>query len=201
MTARTQASIARVAELPVYRAHLARVGGAPHEAALTALTAFTLTRYEGDAPWDRVEATGRVPEPGAAPDPVVAGYLVFAGKGQCAVCHTPPLYTDHGFHVAAPNVYDDPGRGLVEPARRGAFRTPTLRGAARHPAFTHTGVPKTLEQVVDGYLAASAGGSPGTAFHPAIRQIRLSPDERAHLLAFLRALTSAAPAPAKPSLP
>lgn len=194
-------AVARIAGNPTYRAHLARVGGAPHEAALSALSAFVLTRYEGDAPWDRLEGTARAPEPGAPTDPLVAGYLVFAGKAQCAVCHPPPLYTNHGYHVAAPNVFDDPGRGLVDKTRTGAFRTPTLRGAARRPAFTHTGAASSLEQVVDGYLAASAGAQPGTAFDPAIRQVRLTPEEREHLLVFLRALTSNAPAPTPPTLP
>jgi cytochrome c peroxidase len=197
-------------ELPVYRAHLARMN-APAEAAQaaqaaqaakTALEAFVLTRYEGDAPWDRIEPTSRVPardKHGGQVDPVVAGYLVFTGKGQCAVCHTPPLYTDFGYHHVTTSAVDDDGRGKIDPTKHGAFRTPSLRGAAARIAFFHDGTQKSLDQVVDWYLAAGHASDP--QLDPAIHNIHLSPAERSDLLQFLRALTSTGPVPPKPILP
>src|SRR5262249_44758047 len=100
------AAVARIADLPLYRAHFARSGGP--DAALTALAAYVLTRYAGDAPWDREErspSARRPPRGGADAGEtatgladVKAGYQLFNAKAQCAVCHTPPLYTDLRYH-------------------------------------------------------------------------------------------------------
>ena len=187
-------ALRRVADLPLYKAHLARVGGAPTDAALHALEAFVLTRYDGDSPWDRLEPTMRMPKPGAPGDPIVAGYVVFTSKGQCAVCHTPPLYTDSGYHKTFVGAFADEGRGKVDPAQAGAFRTPTLRGAANRVAFFHSGAKTTLDEVVDYYLADHAG------LDPALKKVALSPAERTSLLAFLRALSAPA-VTTKPVLP
>jgi len=203
------AGMAALAQLPVYRAHVARVGGTPGEAALHALEAFALTRYDGDSPWDRLEPAARAPKPGAAVDPVVAGYVVFTGKGQCAVCHMPPLYTDFGYHAIDARAGGDPGRGKVDPKQRGAFRTPALRGAGARPAFLHDGAAKTLDQALDAHLSAAPdlpgsgrarGSDPGGA-DPAVQKLALTADERAHVLAFVGALTAARPPATKPVLP
>lgn len=178
------AGMAKVAALPVYAAHLARVGGMAGDAALHALEAFVLTRYEGDSPWDRLEPSARTAKSGTA-DPVVAGYLVFTGKGQCAVCHTPPLYTDFGYHVIDAQSADE-GRGKIDPNQHGAMRTPTLRGAAARSLFFHDGRFQTLDQAIDA--------------HPPTK-VALTADERVHLLAFVRALTADRPPPSKPVLP
>lgn len=195
-----QAGLAKVLELPLYRAHLARVGGDPQTAAIQALSAFVLTRYEGGSPWDAMENTARAPKPGVTPDPIVAGYVVFAGKGQCAVCHPPPLYTDGAYHVVVDNPSGDPGRGFVDKALIGAFRTPTLRGAVARAAFFHTGKHTTLDSVLSEYQKNSQ--SPGT-FDPIVAKIQLTPQDREHLRAFLTSLsaTRAGPAPAAPALP
>ena len=198
--------LARLATLPVYRAHFVRASHPDDrdkplifDRGLTALGAYALTRYSGAAPWDRIESTASLPKPGAttAADPTIAGYLLFAGKAQCAQCHVPPLYTDQGFHQVAPNPSGDPGRGLVDKAQTGMFRTPTLRGAAARPSYFHAGTAKTLEEVVDHYIAAART----KGVDPIIAKIALSPIEREQLLVFVRALSGAAPVPAKPALP
>ena len=196
-------TFAAIANDPSDRAQLARVGGSPHDAALHALEAYVLTRYSGDSPWDRIEPSARMPKPGAVVDPIVAGYLVFIGKGQCAVCHAPPLYTDAGYHAITGNI-SDPGRAKVDPAKRGAFRTPSLRGAAARGAFFHDGSATSLEQAIDmhlpGAIFAPGMGSGGVfdpaLLDPALAKIKLTPEDRTNLLAFVRALT-----PVKPVLP
>ena len=172
---------------PVYTAHIARVGGTPGEAALHALEAFALTRYEGNAPWDWMEHDDAAK--GSAGSPVMAGYALFIGKGQCAVCHTPPLYTDGRYHrLGTPT--SDIGRGKVDPNLTGAFVTPSLRGAALHASFMHDGRATTLVQALDAH-------SGGPDQEPALRAIAaLTPDEVDHVLAFVTALTTA-----KPTLP
>jgi len=70
----------------------------------------------------------------------------------------------------------DPGWGLVTGrcADVGKFKVPTLRGLAGRPPYFHDGSAATLEDVVDSYDRRFAIG--------------LSPAERGHLVAFLRAL-------------
>ncbi len=180
------AAAKRLGDIAGYRAHLARVGGAPEDAIVHALGAYVLTRYEGDSPWDRVEATAHAPKAGGTPDPIVAGYLLFAGKARCASCHPPPLYTDLGYHaVIAPPVADK-GRGLVDPTADGAFETPTLRGAAARRHFFHAGKTDALE--------ATLHAAPDHAF-------ALSPVDEQVLLGFVRALTAPATPHPRPALP
>ena len=100
---------------------------------IAALTAFSLTRYEGDSPWDRAE---RLPHP---PADEAAGYKLFAGKAGCAHCHAPPLYTDLAAHDGV--------------------RTPTLRGVAKRrtdleAAMMHKGVDVVLAPVEKSALVA-----------------------------------------------
>lgn len=97
------AAATRLASVPLYQAHLARIGGAPADALGSALAAFVWTRYDGDSPWDRMERTLGA-SVAASKDPAVLGYRLFTGRAQCAVCHTPPLYSDlrsHGGQLTA----------------------------------------------------------------------------------------------------
>lgn len=131
------AAIGRVADLPLYRAYLERVDPRDREhGALHGLVGYSLTRYAGDAPWDREEESARMPKKGSASDPVVAGYALFVGKAGCAHCHPPPLYTDLEAHDGVD--------------------TPTLRGAAGHAAFFHDARAKSLDDAI----ADAAHGQP-----------------------------------------
>jgi cytochrome c peroxidase len=176
------AATMRVADDPAYRAHVARTSAT----LLAALRAFVLTRYDGDAPWDREESG---PKGGHA-----AGYALFMGKAQCGVCHPPPLYTDQAFHRLGLIQSHDEGRGRADPKQQGAFATPTLRGAARRPAFFHDGSATTLDAAIDWHLA----GGTGQGADPSIvdlKKIALTADERTALGAFVRALTQTRDAP------
>ena len=191
-----ETSSARIAAVPLYAQHIARVGGTPAEAVLQALEAYVLTRYEGDTPWDSLERTERT-RPGAnATNPIVAGYKVFSGKAQCAQCHTPPLYTDNRYHRIIADTHGDKGRGLVDPKLAGAFRTPTLRGAMTRGAYFHDGNRHTIDEVLAHYQSADAA-----AVNPALAKIKLGPDEARQLGMFLNMLTNNRPALQKPTLP
>jgi cytochrome c peroxidase len=195
-------AISHIDKLPVYRAHLDRamanadVQRAPASIAFSALSAYVLTRYAGDTPFDREERSPTLPAD------VKAGYAVFTGKAQCAVCHTPPLYTDLKFHRLGLIASKDEGRGRVEPAAQGAFRTPTLRGAAARDGFFHDGSAESLDAAIDWHLAGGTGqGADPAIIDPALKKVTLTAAERAQLGAFVRALTSTSPAPAGPKLP
>jgi cytochrome c peroxidase len=193
-------SIARVAELPLYRAHFARTVTASADAVVTsrlALEAFAITRYSGGAPWDRLEK-----DP-ALPATLKAGYQVFTGKAQCATCHPPPLYTDHAYHRVGLIASHDEGRGRMgDKAKLGAFRTPGLRGAAKRKGFFHDASAQTLAAAIDWHLAGGVGqGADPSIIDSALVKVTLTADERANLGAFVEALTEMGPAPVPPALP
>jgi len=191
-------AVARIYDVPGYRAHFTRLANPIGvDAATNALAAYVLTRYSGDAPWDRVE---RSPD---APANIKAGYQLFNNKAQCSVCHTPPLYTDLRYHRLGLIASPDEGRGRVDPAQKGAFKTPTLRGAAAREGFFHDGSATSLDAAIDWHLAGGLGhGADPSIVDPALKKIALSVAEREALGAFVRALTDPAnPVPVKPALP
>src|SRR5262249_52451409 len=79
------------------------------------------------------------------------------------------------------------------PALEGAFRTPSLRCAARRPSFMHTGQLRTLADVVAFFnRGGDMFGYPGAR---EIAPLGLTDRERADLVAFLQALNGPGPAP------
>ncbi|HVV87876.1 MAG TPA: cytochrome c peroxidase, partial [Kofleriaceae bacterium] len=181
---------------PTYRALFARAGD-PSQAGHTAggaLLSFAVTRYSPDSPWDQQERGVA----GAASPEAVAGYAIFNGKAQCAMCHPPPLYTDLAYHRLGLVATSDDGRGVVDPAAARAFKTPGLRGAALRVRFFHDGSAASLEAAIDWHLAGGTGqGAAPADIDPALPPIHLTPEERGALIAFVRAL-SAPPVPVVP---
>ncbi|MDX9754611.1 MAG: cytochrome-c peroxidase, partial [bacterium] len=55
-----------------------------------AIAAFERTLLSGNAPYDK----------GTMSDDAKAGELIFKGKGLCATCHTPPVFSNWGFYNA-----------------------------------------------------------------------------------------------------
>ncbi len=128
------------------------------------------------------------------------GMVLFTGKGRCVQCHFSPSFTDHWFHQTAvkprPGA-DDLGRYAVVPdaTTYRAFRTPSLRNAARTAPYMHDGSLKTLRDVVDFY--DRGGDVSGWGSHP----IGLNAGEKQDLVAFLESMTTSLPAIEKPRLP
>ena len=127
----------------------------------------------------------------------VRGFALFTGKAGCVLCHAGWRFTDDRFHdIGLPGAGDDIGRGAVPGGTPGlrAFKTPSLRELPHTAPYMHDGSLPTLAAVVDHY----AGGfvaRPGLA--PSLnRSLRLSPQEKADLVAFLLTLaTEAKPGP------
>ncbi len=119
-------------------------------------------------------------------------------KAKCTVCHIGHNFTDEVFHNlgigwdAARKQFADLGRWAVEPygarydGSMGAFKTPTVRDAARTAPYMHDGSLDTLEQVVDHY---DKGGTPNPALDKDMTPLKLTPTEKADLVAFMKALT------------
>jgi cytochrome c peroxidase len=82
----------------------------------------------------------------------------------------------------------------VSPTLAGAFRTPTLRCAARRPSFMHTGQLATLGQVVAFF---ARGGDPfGYPGATELAPLDLGAQDEKDLVAFLGTLEGPGPAPA-----
>jgi cytochrome c peroxidase len=120
----------------------------------------------------------------------VRGFGLFTGKAGCVLCHSGWRFSDDRFHdIGLPSA--DPGRSAVAGGTPGlrAFKTPSLRDVAHTAPYMHDGSLATLSAVVAHY-AGRFVARPGLA--PSMnRTLRLSPRERADLVAFLRALSSA----------
>jgi cytochrome c peroxidase len=119
------------------------------------------------------------------------GLALYAGKARCVSCHTGFNVTDEGYHnIGAGMDKENPdlGRFVVtkNEADKGAFKTPTLRDAARRGPYMHDGSLKTLEEVVAFY---NRGGHRNPSLSKEVQPLNLTADEQADLAAFLRALT------------
>jgi cytochrome c peroxidase len=145
------------------------------------------------------------PQEKMSPDNEVAqGFKVFSQVAKCTLCHLPPLYTDTLYHntgIGMDAESPDLGRGgyLVQKAKadgstapaeaatsQGAFKTPTLRGVALGGPYFHDGSRATLEEAVDFMLE---GGTQNPHLDPKLRKWPYTPEQRAQLIAFLKALT------------
>ena len=112
-------------------------------------------------------------------------------------CHTLDekyaLFTDGKFHNLGAGIgkngeLTDLGRfeqTKVE-ADKGAFRTPSLRNVAKTAPYMHDGSLKTLKDVVDFY---EGGGSSNLQLDKEIKELKLSAQDKADLVAFLESLT------------
>jgi cytochrome c peroxidase len=133
-------------------------------------------------------------EAGALREAELRGFHLFTGKAGCLLCHAGWRFTDDRFHDIGLKG-NDPGRGAVPGGTPGlrAFKTPSLRELAHTAPYMHDGALPNLSAVVAHYAGAFVR-RPGLA--PSMNPtLRLSPHERADLVAFLRTLSSeAAPA-------
>ncbi len=103
------------------------------------------------------------------------GETVFNGKAQCNVCHPAPYYTDNLMHNLKAERFFKPRmvNGRMA-ASDGPIKSFPLRGIKDSPPYLHDGRLLTLEDTVE--------------FFNLIQQLKLTAEEKADLVAFLRAL-------------
>lgn len=120
------------------------------------------------------------------------GLALFKGKARCILCHNGPNLTDNQFHnLGVPQVgpmKEDLGRYNVTRAEKdkGAFKTPTLRSITETSPYMHDGAFKTLEEVVE---FMDQGGGSNLHLSSLMQPLHLTTEEKADLVAFLKALT------------
>jgi len=124
------------------------------------------------------------------------GLEIFNGKAHCTSCHWGPYFSDGRFHNLGVPAKDpknpDLGRFVVtkDPRDMGAFKTPTVRDAARRAPYLHDGSEKTLESLIDFY---DRGGGKDRNLDPLMVPLGLTGEEKAALVAFIKALDSLNP--------
>ena len=119
-------------------------------------------------------------------------------KGKCTVCHVGANFSDEQFHNLgigwdpSAKKHKDIGRWAPVPigakidADLGSFKTPTVRDVELTAPYMHDGSLKTLEEVVEHY---DKGGNPNPSLDPDIKPLKLTSQESADLVAFMKALT------------
>jgi cytochrome c peroxidase len=103
------------------------------------------------------------------------GEKLFFGKAQCSACHPAPYYTDNQMHNLMVERFYKPRmiNGMMA-SHDGPIKTFPLRGVKDSPPYMHDGRLLTLEDTVE--------------FFNLIDELKLTPQEKQDLVAFLRAL-------------
>ncbi|RMG04490.1 MAG: cytochrome B6 [Planctomycetota bacterium] len=114
-------------------------------------------------------------DPEKATPQELRGQKVFFEKGRCAFCHKPPYYTDNLMHNFHTERFFEPlavqGHMMTGD---GPIKTFPLRGIKDSPPYHHDGRLLTLEDTVE--------------FHNLVLGTKLTEQEKADLVAFLRCL-------------
>ncbi len=122
--------------------------------------------------------------------------IFFTEKGNCTACHVGANLSDEKYHnlgVGMAAAEPDLGRFVVskDPKDKGAFKTPTVRNVALTAPYMHDGSLATLEEVVEWY---DKGGHANANLSDKIKPLKLTAQEKADLVAFMRACTGPTPA-------
>ena len=122
----------------------------------------------------------------------IDGFRLFTGRAGCSACHTGFAFTDHNFYdIGLPGTDKGRGKATGLAAADHAFKTPTLRELAWTAPYMHDGSRATLEDVIRHY--ENGGVRRPTRSTDLPRNLKLTAEERAALIAFLQSLSSDAP--------
>jgi cytochrome c peroxidase len=188
---------AKIAKIKGYRKQFRAVfpeEGVTPDTIAKAISAYERTLVCDDTAYDRF-AKG---DQDALTDEQKLGWSVFMGKGQCSVCHAPPLfssamgvpdglYYNVGIGTDKPEDEVDVGRMKVSGNESdwAAFKIPSLRNVAKSAPYFHDGSVATLEEAVK---IMSTGGIDNKNKTALLADRGLAPQELAALVAFLQAL-------------
>jgi len=194
--------VPKIAKIPGYQKQFRAVFGAgvSLQGIADAIAAFERTIVSANSAFDKYT----MGESKAMDEAAIRGMQLFKGKARCVLCHNGPNFTDNQFHnLGVPQeglLKEDLGRYNVSRRERdkGAFKTPTLRSVTETAPYMHDGVFKTLEDVIE---FKNKGGEPNPNLSPLMKPLSLTPEEKAYLLAFLKALQGAPLKIVMPKLP
>lgn len=156
-----------------------------------AIASFERTVVSNTSPFDRwIAGDGK-----AMTADQVQGFALFIDpkKANCSACHSGPNFTDNSFHNLGLASYGkdnaDMGRYGQRPvaSMKGAFKTPTVREAARTAPYFHDGSAKSLDDLVAFY---AKGGLVKTNLSQSMKELPLTKEEATQLVSFIGALSS-----------
>ena len=154
-----------------------------------AIASFERTVMSGNSPFDKFMAGDRA----AMSDSAQRGYALFKDekKANCETCHVGHNFTDENYNNLGVGMSaKDPDLGYFKISKleghKGAFKTPTLREIASTAPYMHDGSEKTLEEVVTFY---NKGGHPNKWLSKKLKPLKLTKQEEADLVEFLKALS------------
>jgi cytochrome c peroxidase len=125
-------------------------------------------------PAPKLDLFGKL-DPAKATRAELHGQEVFFGKAKCAECHPGPYYTDNSMHdLQVERFYKTQTINGLVATTQGPIKTFPLRGIKDSPPYFHDGRLLTLEDTVE--------------FFNVVLGTRLSAEEKADLVAFLRCL-------------
>lgn len=129
--------------------------------------------------------------------------LFFSEKANCTACHVGANLSDELYHnLGVGMAAEKPDLGRFEISKEekdtGAFKTPTIRNVEFSGPYMHDGSQKTLEEVVEWY---AKGGHPNPHLDPKIKKLDLTPEDKADLVAFMKACSSPFPKVEQKRLP
>jgi len=182
--------VTKLRAIPGYRALFAKVFGTEDvniDLVAKSIATFERTVLSGNSAYDRYKAGDKK----AMTPSQIHGMNVFFKKSKCDKCHDGMNFTTNDYHnlgVGTDKPNPDVGRYAFtkDPKDWGAFKTPTLRDVTETPPYMHDGSLKTLKEVVEYY---DKGGVLNKNLDPDIKPLKLTMDEKADLVEFLRALS------------
>ena len=213
--------VKRLNEMPVYKRQFDAIfGELTIDRVGQAIAAFERVLVTGPSPYDHGEQlrpfAGLDPDDIAEDEELAAKYaaakaaveahpmseearrgrdIFFSEKGNCTACHVGANLADEKYHnigIGMDKPEPDLGRFVVtkDPKDTGAFKTPTVRNVALNSPYMHDGSVATLEEVVEWY---DKGGHPNAFLSEKIRPLKLTAQEKADLVEFMKACTGPTP--------
>ncbi len=140
-----------------------------------AIATYERTLYSDQTPFDRGDLTAAE----------ARGLQVF-NQSDCNNCHTAPFFSHNEFeNIGVRPATEDTGRFAITQRSDdlGRFRSPSLRNVELRAPYMHNGRLQTLEEVVEFY--DRGGDFPGIS-RTRLRVLRLTPQQKADLVAFLK---------------
>ncbi len=188
MNAVPEVVVKRLQGIPEYAERFQQVFGEPvsFENITKAIATYERTIVRGNSPFDRWAAG----DDAAMSEEAKRGYQLYTTKAMCITCHSGPNFSDSKFYNIGVKGSGTTDKGRFDvtknPADLGAFKTPTVRNAALTAPYMHDGSIATLEELVEHY---DKGGEDVPNKHALMVPLNLSAQEKADLVAFMRALT------------